>query len=106
MSGILGKQNMVRMIDALRAMPLREIGGLAVTRFEDLRDPEGRFGPLKGATDAAARNFLIFYLGDRVKWCSDLRERNPRRRFISRFARRPALPGRRCELGRAVPRGR
>ena len=67
MSGILGKQNMVRMIDTLRATPLKEIGGLAVTRFEDLRDPKGRFGPLKGATDAAARNFLIFYLGDRAK---------------------------------------
>ncbi|HEV8058964.1 MAG TPA: phospho-sugar mutase [Gemmataceae bacterium] len=67
MGGILGKQNMVRMIDALRSMPLREIGGLAVTRFEDLRDPKGRFGPLKGATDAAARNFVIFYLGDRAK---------------------------------------
>jgi phosphoglucomutase/phosphomannomutase len=67
MSGILGKQNMTRMLDALRASPLKEIAGLAVTCFEDLRDPKGRFGPLKGATDAAARNFLIFTLGDRAK---------------------------------------
>src|SRR5207302_198734 len=59
MTGILGKKNMARMLDALRADPPREIAGLAVTAFEDLRDPNGRLGPLKGATDAAARNFLL-----------------------------------------------
>jgi phosphoglucomutase len=67
MSGIQGKQNMARMLDALRSSPLREIGGLAVTRFEDLRDPNGRLGPIKGATDFASRNFLIFHLGERGK---------------------------------------
>ena len=67
MAGIEGKQNMARMLDALRAAPPRQIGGLAVTAFEDLRDERGRMGPLKGATDAAARNFLIFRLGDRAK---------------------------------------
>jgi phosphoglucomutase len=65
MTGIEGKQNMARMLDALRARPLREIAGLPVTAFEDLRDERGRLGPLKGATDAAARNFLIFRLDDR-----------------------------------------
>ena len=49
----------------MRPSPPREIGGLAVTAFEDLRDEHGRMGPLKGATDAAARNFLIFRLGER-----------------------------------------
>jgi phosphoglucomutase/phosphomannomutase len=65
MTGIEGKRNMARMLNALRAQPPREIAGLAVTAFEDLRDEKGRLGPLKGATDAAARNFLIFRLGDR-----------------------------------------
>jgi phosphoglucomutase/phosphomannomutase len=65
MTGIEGKRNMDRMLNALRAQPLREIAGLPVTAFEDLRDERGRMGPLKGATDAAARNFLIFRLGDR-----------------------------------------
>ena len=35
-----------------------------MTGFEDLRDENGRMGPLKGATDAASRNFLIFRLGE------------------------------------------
>jgi phosphoglucomutase/phosphomannomutase len=65
MTGIEGKRNMARMLDALRAQPLREIAGLPVTTFEDLRDERGRLGPLKGATDAASRNVLIFRLGDR-----------------------------------------
>jgi len=67
MTGILGKQNMARMLDALRAAPPREIGGLKVTAYEDLRDEHGHFGPLKGATDAAARNVLLFHLGERAR---------------------------------------
>ena len=67
MTGLQGKQDMARMLDTLRATPPKEIGGLAVTRFEDLRDEGGRMGPLKGATDAASRNFLIFRLGDRAR---------------------------------------
>src|SRR5205814_943923 len=63
MAGVAGKQNMARMLDALRKDPPREVGGLAVTAFEDLRDEEGRLGPLRGATDAAARNFLLCRLG-------------------------------------------
>jgi phosphoglucomutase/phosphomannomutase len=65
MAGIQGKQNMARMLDQLRKSPLKEIGGLAVTAFEDWRDEKGRMGPIKGATDAASRNVLIFRLGDR-----------------------------------------
>jgi phosphoglucomutase/phosphomannomutase len=64
MSGILGKKNMVRMLDLLRATPLQEIGGLAVTGYEDLRDEQGRMGPIKGATDLASRNVLVFTLGE------------------------------------------
>jgi phosphoglucomutase/phosphomannomutase len=67
MTGLEGKQNMARMLDRLRAEPPGEVGGLAVTGFEDLRDPHGRLGPLKGATDAAARNVLLFRLGDRAR---------------------------------------
>src|SRR5262245_20585737 len=67
MTGIEGKSNMVRMLEGLRKNPPTTIGGLAVTQFEDLRDEESRLGPLKGATDSAARNFLIFRLGDVAK---------------------------------------
>ena len=38
-----------------------------MTAFEDLRDERGRMGELKGATDAAARNFLIFHLGENAR---------------------------------------
>jgi phosphoglucomutase len=67
MTGIEGKSNMVRMLDALRKSPPKSVGGVAVTGFEDLRDESSRMGPLKGATDAASRNFLIFRLGDSAK---------------------------------------
>jgi phosphoglucomutase len=67
LSGILGKKNMGRMLDDLRATPPREIGGLAVTRFEDLRDEHGHLGPIKGATDFAARNLLLFQLGEHAR---------------------------------------
>jgi phosphoglucomutase/phosphomannomutase len=67
MRGVQGRQQMVQMLDRLRAEPPREIGGLAVTNFEDLRDPTGRLGPHKGATDAAARNVLVFRLGEHAR---------------------------------------
>jgi len=62
MTGLEGKQNMAKMLDALRTNPPKQLGGLAVSRFEDLRDEAGRLGPFKGETDRAARNFLIFRL--------------------------------------------
>src|SRR5207302_2016873 len=61
--GIQGKSQMLQMLDRLRQSPPRELAGLAVTHWEDLRDEDGRLGPLKGATDAAARNVLIFHCG-------------------------------------------
>lgn len=65
MPGLEGKQGMARMLDRLRADPPKSIAGMQVTAVDDLRDPDGRMGPIKGATDAAARNVLVFRLGDR-----------------------------------------
>jgi phosphoglucomutase len=65
--GLEGKQTMARMLDRLRAAPLKEIGGLAVTEYEDLGDENGRMGPIKGASDRMARNFMVFRMGDRAK---------------------------------------
>jgi phosphoglucomutase/phosphomannomutase len=67
MRGVQGRQQMARMLDALRADPPREVAGLEVTGSEDLRDPAGKFGPLKGGTDAASRNVLLFRFGDRAR---------------------------------------
>ena len=67
MAGVHGKQQMGLMLDRLRATPPSEIGGLAVTRFEDRRDEAGRLGPIKGATDAASRNVLVFHFGEQAR---------------------------------------
>ncbi len=67
MRGLEGKQQMARMLEGLRRTPPRRLAGLAVTEFEDLRDENGRFGPLKGATDAASRNVMVFRCGERAR---------------------------------------
>jgi len=66
MTGVEGKRRMASMLDRLRAAPPREIGGLTVTRIEDRRDEE-RYGSIKGATDAASRNVLVFHFGERAR---------------------------------------
>jgi phosphoglucomutase/phosphomannomutase len=68
MTGIEGKQNMAKMLDAFRSNPPKQIAGMKVTSVEDLRDENGRMGPYKGDTDKAARNFLIFRM-DGAKVC-------------------------------------
>ncbi len=67
MRGLEGKQQMARMLDRLRAIPPRRIAGLEVTAFEDLRDENGRFGSLKGVSDAASRNVLVFRCGEQAR---------------------------------------
>jgi phosphoglucomutase/phosphomannomutase len=67
MAGVEGRRLMAAMMESLRRDPPKMVGGLAVTHFEDLRDEDGRFGPLKGATDAASRNVLLFRLGDSAR---------------------------------------
>src|SRR5260370_20492850 len=66
MTGVQGKQQMALMLDRLRQSPPKQIGGLPVTGFEDLRDEKNRFGTIKGATDYAGRNVLILRFGDRA----------------------------------------
>jgi phosphoglucomutase/phosphomannomutase len=67
MTGIEGKQDMARMMEALRRSPPTEAAGLAVTGFEDLLDEEGRLGPIEGDTDRGSRNVLLFRFGDRAR---------------------------------------
>jgi phosphoglucomutase/phosphomannomutase len=93
MTGLQGKQDMARMLDALRATPPKEIGGLKVTAFEDLRDEGGRMGPLKGATDAASRNFLIFRLGDRARVVLRPSGTEPKAKTYIEASSAPCAPG-------------
>jgi phosphoglucomutase/phosphomannomutase len=64
MPGIEGKVLMARMLNNIRQAPPKAIGGLTVTKFDDLLEENGWMGPYKGATDKASRNFLIFQLGE------------------------------------------
>jgi phosphoglucomutase len=67
MTGVEGKQQMAALLEALRKGPPKRIAGLEVTYFEDLRDEDGKLGPLKWATDAASRNVLLFRCGERAR---------------------------------------
>jgi phosphoglucomutase len=67
LTGLQGRQQMMQLLDRLRATPPRQLAGLPITEIEDLRNEEGRMGPLQGGTDAAARNMLIFRLGEQAK---------------------------------------
>jgi phosphoglucomutase len=62
MAGILGKTQMLQMLKSLRKSPPKNVGGRNVIQFEDLQSEESRFGPLKGETDRANRNVLVFHL--------------------------------------------
>jgi phosphoglucomutase len=67
MPGIAGKQHMARMLDRLRQSPPHRLAGLAVTNVVDLQDESNWLGPFKGATDRAARNFLIYQFADNAR---------------------------------------
>lgn len=96
LTGLEGKVNMGRMLDALRQNPPKTIGGLPVTSFEDLQDENGRMGPFKGDTDKAARNFLIFRLtGDGIgaKVCLRPSGTEPKAKAYIEVAGQPWKPG-------------
>jgi phosphoglucomutase/phosphomannomutase len=97
MTGLEGKENMATMLDKLRKSPPREIGGLAVSVFEDLRDESGRLGPYKGETDRAARNFLIFRLesagGLAAKVCLRPSGTEPKAKAYLEVCSEPCKPG-------------
>src|SRR4029078_8248149 len=65
--GIWGRTLRGRMLNNLRQSPPKKIGDHTVTKFEDLQEENGWMGPCKGATDKAARNFLIFTLGENAR---------------------------------------
>src|SRR5262249_44333029 len=80
----------------LRSDSPTQIGGLSVESFEDLWNEEGRFGPFKGETDRAARNFLILRLrGDDItgKVCLRPSGTEPKAKAYLEGNSRPCAPG-------------
>jgi phosphoglucomutase/phosphomannomutase len=63
MAGSVGRQRILAIQSGLRESPPTAIGGRAVTAYHDRRDEQGVFGPLLSATDASARDVLVFELG-------------------------------------------
>jgi phosphoglucomutase len=102
MAGVHGKQQMGLMLDRLRATPPREIGGLAVTRFEDRRDENGRLGPIKGATDAASRNVLVFHFGEQARVVLRPSGTEPKAKIYLEACSPPCAPGTPPERWRRV----
>jgi len=67
MTGILGKQQMMAMLTSMRNDHPKEIGGRKVTKVVDYWNEESRLGPIKGDTDRASRNLLIFHVEGNAK---------------------------------------
>jgi phosphoglucomutase len=93
LAGLQGKQQMMLMLDRLRASPPRELAGLQVTGWEDMRDEEGRLGPMKGATDAASRNLLLYHCGETAKVVLRPSGTEPKAKIYLEVCSGPCRPG-------------
>jgi phosphoglucomutase/phosphomannomutase len=91
--GLQGREQMAQMLDRLRAAPFKEVAGLKVTGFEDLRNPDGRLGPIKGATDAASRNVLVFQFGERAHVVLRPSGTEPKAKTYAEVCSAPCPPG-------------
>lgn len=93
MPGIEGKRDMARMLDRLRTQPPTIIGGLGVTALDDLLNEDGWMGPFKGATDKAARNFLIFKMGETARIALRPSGTEPKAKAYVEVCSGPCRPG-------------
>ncbi len=99
--GIEGKVLMGRMLNALRSQPPKDVGGQAVTGFDDLQREDGWMGPWKGDTDKAARNFLVFQLGDHARIALRPSGTEPKAKAYVEASCPPAAPGMSAEAWKA-----
>jgi len=63
--GVEGRAAMAEFLQGLRDSPPTSLGGREVCRFADHRDAAGVHGPIRSASDHAARNMLVFELASR-----------------------------------------
>ena len=67
LAGLRGRAPLSRALAALHAAPPADLAGRAVLGAEDRRDPTGPLGPLRGASDARAREVVVLWVdGGRV----------------------------------------
>lgn len=93
MAGILGKQQMLAMLASLRQHPPQDIGGRKVERVTDYWDESNRFGPIKGGTDRASRNLLIFHLEGSVRVALRPSGTEPKAKAYLEASTEPCAPG-------------
>lgn len=60
--GATGQSTIDRILSSLRQHPPQTIGPWTVQEWHDRRDPQGPMGPVRSATDGAARNVLVYSL--------------------------------------------
>lgn len=101
MAGILGRTLMLQMMESLRTQPPSAVGGRKVLRFEDLQSEASRLGPLKGATDAANRNVLVFHLEGEAKVTLRPSGTEPKAKAYVELAGPPCPAGMTAEAWRA-----
>jgi phosphoglucomutase/phosphomannomutase len=93
MRGVEGKQQMAELLESLRRDPLQQIAGIPVTHFEDLRDENGRLGPLQGVTDAGSRNVLLYRCGDHARVALRPSGTEPKAKAYLETCSNPCRPG-------------
>ncbi|HQR41220.1 MAG TPA: phospho-sugar mutase [Gemmatales bacterium] len=93
MTGILGKQQMLSMLTSLRNNPPAEIGGRKVTKVVDYWNEESRFGPIKGGTDRASRNLLVFHVEGGAKVALRPSGTEPKAKAYIEASTEPMAPG-------------
>lgn len=93
MTGILGKQQMLAMLQSLRNDPPKEIAGRKVTQFEDLLREDGRLGVHKGETDKLGRNLLVFRLEGEARVALRPSGTEPKAKAYIELCTAPSPPG-------------
>ena len=93
MTGILGKQQMMAMLTSMRNDHPKEIGGRKVTKVVDYWNEESRLGPIKGDTDRASRNLLIFHVEGNAKVALRPSGTEPKAKAYIEAATEPCTPG-------------
>jgi phosphoglucomutase/phosphomannomutase len=104
LQGARGRQTIEQIQDSLRTHPPATIGGYAVERFFDRRDPSGPLGPIRSQTDASSRDVLVFELVNDARVVVRPSGTEPKLKVYVQVAGRVTAPRSVSELDQAVRR--